>query len=81
MFCVYNSVSFNDVHAHSCGCAMALKSGKVLCLSWIKNGNLQAGNVSEKVPVDINGMENGMFIEGKDATNPVLLFVALLLLL
>lgn len=32
-------------------------------------------SLTEKVFVDINGVKQGMFIAGKDATNPVLLFV------
>jgi pimeloyl-ACP methyl ester carboxylesterase len=33
------------------------------------------GSISEKIRVDINGVEQGMFIRGRDATKPVLLFV------
>ncbi len=40
-----------------------------------ENGNLLAGSISEKIHVDINGVEQGMFIKGKDINNPVLLFV------
>jgi pimeloyl-ACP methyl ester carboxylesterase len=40
-----------------------------------ENGNPLAGSISEKVFVDINGVEQGMFIESKDINNPVLLFV------
>ena len=40
-----------------------------------ENGNLLAGSISEKVFVDINGVEQGMFIKSKDINNPVLLFV------
>ncbi|HUX52748.1 MAG TPA: alpha/beta hydrolase [Spirochaetia bacterium] len=39
------------------------------------NGSHLAGSISEKVYVPINGIEQGMFIKGKDATNPVLLYV------
>lgn len=40
-----------------------------------KNGNLLAGSISEKIYVNINGAEQGMFIKSKNASNPVLLFV------
>jgi len=40
-----------------------------------ENGNPLAGSISEKIHVDINGMEQGMFIKSKDSSNPVLLFV------
>lgn len=40
-----------------------------------ESGNPLAGSVSEKTFVDINGMEQGMFIKGKDDSNPVLLFL------
>jgi pimeloyl-ACP methyl ester carboxylesterase len=40
-----------------------------------KNGRPLAGSISEKTFVDINGSKQGMFIKGKDATNPVLLYL------
>lgn len=40
-----------------------------------ENGKPLAGSISEKISVDINGMEQGMFIKSKDSTNPVLLFI------
>jgi pimeloyl-ACP methyl ester carboxylesterase len=40
-----------------------------------KNGNPLPGSISEKIRVDINGIEQGMFIKSKDATNPVLLYL------
>jgi pimeloyl-ACP methyl ester carboxylesterase len=40
-----------------------------------ENGRLLAGNISEKIFVNINGTQQGMFIKGKDINNPVLLFV------
>lgn len=40
-----------------------------------KNGNILAGSISEKIHVNINGMEQGMFIQSKDTNNPVLLFL------
>ncbi|MGV8908531.1 MAG: alpha/beta fold hydrolase [Propionicimonas sp.] len=33
------------------------------------------GSISEKIHVNINGVEQGMFIKGKDSTNPVLLYL------
>lgn len=40
-----------------------------------KNGHLLAGSISEKIHVNINGVEQGMFIMSKDSTNPVLLYL------
>jgi len=40
-----------------------------------KNGNPLAGSISEKIYVEINGIKQGMFIKGKDITNPVLLYL------
>jgi pimeloyl-ACP methyl ester carboxylesterase len=40
-----------------------------------ENGNPLAGSISEKVFVNINGVEQGMFIKGKDIANPILLYV------
>ena len=40
-----------------------------------ENGNPLAGSISEKVFVNINGVRQGMFIESKDATHPVLLYL------
>jgi pimeloyl-ACP methyl ester carboxylesterase len=40
-----------------------------------QNGSLLSGSISEKVFVEINGVEQGMFIKSKDATNPVLLYL------
>lgn len=40
-----------------------------------ENGKLLAGSISEKIHVNINGVEQGMFIKGKDKTKPVLLFM------
>jgi pimeloyl-ACP methyl ester carboxylesterase len=34
-----------------------------------------AGSISEKIHVNINGMEQGMFIRGRDVRNPVLLYL------
>jgi pimeloyl-ACP methyl ester carboxylesterase len=40
-----------------------------------ERGRPVVGSISEKIRVDINGVEQGMFIRGRDATKPVLLFV------
>lgn len=39
-------------------------------------GNPLEGSISEKIKIDINGALNGLFINGKDLNNPVLLFVS-----
>jgi pimeloyl-ACP methyl ester carboxylesterase len=38
-------------------------------------GRVLAGSIAEKLRVDINGVEQGMFINGKNRSNPVLLWV------
>jgi pimeloyl-ACP methyl ester carboxylesterase len=38
-------------------------------------GKVLAGSISEKIHVNINGVEQGMFIKGKDSSNPVLLYL------
>jgi pimeloyl-ACP methyl ester carboxylesterase len=40
-----------------------------------ENGRPLAGSLSEKVFVNINGVQQGMFIKSKDERNPVLLFL------
>lgn len=40
-----------------------------------ENGRPLAGSISEKILVNINGVEQGMFIKGKDKTKPVILFL------
>lgn len=40
-----------------------------------ENGKPLVGSISEKIHVNINGVEQGMFIRGKVATNPVLLYL------
>ncbi len=40
-----------------------------------KKGKPLAGSISEKARVMINGVEQGMFIKGKDGRNPVLLYL------
>jgi pimeloyl-ACP methyl ester carboxylesterase len=39
------------------------------------SGEPLAGSISEKIHVDINGIEQGMFIQGRNAGNPVLLYL------
>lgn len=39
------------------------------------NGKPLEGSLSEKIYVEINGVQEGMFIQSKDLQNPVLLFV------
>ena len=39
------------------------------------DGKPLPGSISEKTHVNINGVEQGMFIKGKDASNPVLLYL------
>ena len=38
-------------------------------------GNTLSGSISEKIHLDINGVEQGMFIKSKDSSNPVLLYL------
>jgi len=40
-----------------------------------KSGKPLAGSISEKTFVSINGLQQGMFIKGKDTNNPVLLYL------
>ncbi|MEO8355420.1 MAG: alpha/beta hydrolase [Chloroflexota bacterium] len=40
-----------------------------------EKGSPLAGSISEKIHVNINGVEQGMFIKSKDKTNPVLLYL------
>jgi len=39
------------------------------------NGKVLIGSISEKIHVNINGVEQGMFIKSKNNANPVLLFI------
>jgi pimeloyl-ACP methyl ester carboxylesterase len=39
------------------------------------SGKPLAGGISEKIRININGVEQGMFIQGKNARNPVLLYL------
>src|SRR5688500_3412472 len=40
-----------------------------------EHGSPLAGGISEKVFIDVNGVKQGMIIESKDATHPVLLYL------
>ena len=40
-----------------------------------ENGNPLAGSVSEKIHVNVNGVEQGMFIKSRNEKNPVLLYL------
>lgn len=40
-----------------------------------QKGHLIEGSISEKIFIQINGSQQGMFLKGKDTTNPVLLFL------
>ena len=40
-----------------------------------ERGNPIAGSISEKIRVNINGVEQGMFIQGRSTGNPVLLYL------
>ena len=40
-----------------------------------QNGNPLPGSISEKIYVNINGVQQGMFIKSKDVTKPVLLYL------
>lgn len=40
-----------------------------------EHGRLLPNSVSEKIFVDINGVQQGMFIQSKDTSNPVLLYL------
>ncbi len=59
-------VLFSIVLAHSQGTLEPFRD---------KNGEPLAGSISEKIFVEIGGVQQGMFIRGKNTANPVLLFV------
>lgn len=40
-----------------------------------ENGSPLAGSISEKIYININGVQQGMFIKSKDAAHPVLLYL------
>lgn len=39
------------------------------------NGSPLAGSISEKIQINVNGVEQGMFIKSKNESNPVLLYL------
>ncbi|WP_309729078.1 alpha/beta hydrolase [Chamaesiphon sp. OTE_75_metabat_556] len=56
------------------GLLLAVSSGKAKPFLDEK-GHALAGSISEKIHVNINGVQQGMFIIGKNVDNPVLLFI------
>jgi len=40
-----------------------------------ESGALLPESISEKLKVDINGFQQGMFLKGKNTANPILLFL------
>ena len=40
-----------------------------------EKGDKPTGSISEKIFIDINGVKQGMFIRGRDTSNPVLLYL------
>ena len=62
--------------------SLLILSGILLALSPGKprpfrdaNGQPLAGSISEKIFVPINGVDQGLFIKGKNADNPILLYL------
>jgi hypothetical protein len=64
-----------------CALLEALWWGRLICRvagkpePLAQNGRPLRGGIAEKVFADINGVRQGMFIEGKDAAHPVLLWL------
>ena len=56
------------------GALLLLSPGKPAHLAD-KDGRPLPGSISDKIRLNINGVDQGMFIEGKDVRNPVLLFM------
>jgi pimeloyl-ACP methyl ester carboxylesterase len=56
------------------GVLLACSSGKAIPF-LDENGKPLLGSISEKIHVNINGVEQGMFIKSTDSTNPVLLYL------
>jgi pimeloyl-ACP methyl ester carboxylesterase len=56
------------------GLLLAVSSGKAKPFLDEK-GRVLPGSISEKIHVNINGYQQGMFIKGRDVANPVLLFL------
>lgn len=67
-------------------CLLVIAAGMMIYLAIISNGKIREykdeegntleGSISEKLVLEINGARNGLFINGKDLNNPVLLFVS-----
>jgi pimeloyl-ACP methyl ester carboxylesterase len=56
------------------GLLLAVSSGKTKPF-LDETGCILLGSISEKIHININGSQQGMFIKGRDVTNPVLLFL------
>jgi pimeloyl-ACP methyl ester carboxylesterase len=56
------------------GVLLAVSPGKVKPF-LDEQGRVLAGSISEKIHVNINGVQQGMFIIGKNVGNPILLFI------
>jgi pimeloyl-ACP methyl ester carboxylesterase len=56
------------------GILLILSPGNAIPFSD-ENGKPLKGSISEKIHVNINGVEQGMFIKGKNSKNPVLLYL------
>jgi pimeloyl-ACP methyl ester carboxylesterase len=56
------------------GLLLAVSPGKVKPF-LDKQGRVLVGSISEKIHVNINGVQQGMFIIGKNVGNPILLFI------
>jgi pimeloyl-ACP methyl ester carboxylesterase len=56
------------------GVLLAISPGKAKPFLG-KKGRVLAGSISEKIHVSINGVQQGMFIIGRNVGNPVLLFI------
>lgn len=67
-------LAFAATLAIAAGVLVAMSPGKPKPILGT-DGKPLPGSISEKVRVPINGIEQGMFIEGSNRENPVLLFV------
>jgi pimeloyl-ACP methyl ester carboxylesterase len=56
------------------GVLLACSPGKAIPF-LDESGKPLLGSISEKIHLNINGVEQGMFIKSKDSTNPVLLYL------
>ncbi|HUZ17011.1 MAG TPA: alpha/beta hydrolase, partial [Spirochaetia bacterium] len=57
-----------------CGLVLVRSPGKAKPM-LDENGAPLSGSVSEKIWVDVNGVQQGMFIKGRNEANPVLLYL------